>query len=507
MSSVTSTAATLSGLSAGELVRALAPFGASLVGDAGVRVTGVRQDSRRIEPGDLFCARSGEKASGLEYVAQALERGAVALLVDRGRGPAEPKVPVIEVDDARRALAFAAEAVYGEPSRALELVGVTGTNGKTTVSFLVEHALIELGEQPARLGTLGLSFKGETREGSLTTPEADELSRSFAEIAKAGGSHVVMEVSSHALEIGRVSALHYRVAAFTNLTQDHLDFHGSMQAYGEAKARLFTEFALGASVINVSSAFGEELARRARGRVIRVARAGDAEIAVRQATLDASGIRAELTTEAGPLELGSPLCGEHNLENLLVALGILVGLGFEPGRAAAALERAPQVPGRLERCEEPGDDIAVFVDYAHTPDALERVLRALRQTSSGELWCVFGCGGDRDPLKRPQMGAVVAKGADLAFITNDNPRSEDPRAIAAAIEPPLAEQGARYEVELDRALAIRRAVLEAPRGATVLIAGKGHEPYQIIGAEVRAFDDRAEARRALAERRAQGARS
>jgi UDP-N-acetylmuramoyl-L-alanyl-D-glutamate--2,6-diaminopimelate ligase len=491
-----------SGLTTGELLRVLAPQGAALRGDAAVRVTGVRQDSRRIEPGDLFCARAGGRVSGLEHVGQAISRGAAALLVDRGRAPSDASVPVIEVDDARRALAFAAEAIYGEPSRALCLIGVTGTNGKTTVSFLVEHALAELGKKPARLGTLGLSFSGRASEGSLTTPEADDLSRTFSEIVREGGTHCVMEVSSHALEIGRVSALRYRVGAFTNLTQDHLDFHGTMQAYGAAKRRLFEDFELDASVVNVGDAFGRELARTAKGRVIRVAREGEAEIAVERASFDAAGIRAELATPEGKLALASPLTGEHNLENLLVALGVLGALGFELYRAVRALERAPQVPGRLERCDAPGDDVSVFVDYAHTPDALERVLAALRRASAGELVCVFGCGGDRDPDKRPKMGAAVAKAADRAFVTNDNPRSEDPRKIALAIEPPLAASGIAYEIELDRASAIRRAVVDAPPGATVLVAGKGHEPYQIIGSETRPFDDRDEARRALAERRA-----
>jgi UDP-N-acetylmuramoyl-L-alanyl-D-glutamate--2,6-diaminopimelate ligase len=504
MTAAASSLASSSGLTTGELARALGRFGASLRGDAEVRVTGARQDSRRVEPGELFCARAGGRASGLEHVAEALSRGAVALLVDRGRAPGDATVPVIEVDDARRALAFAAEAIYGEPSRAVDLVGITGTNGKTTVSFLVEHGLAELGQKPARLGTLGLSFQGRASEGTLTTPEADDLSRTFAEIARAGGTHVVMEVSSHALEIGRVGALRFRVGAFTNLTQDHLDFHGTLEAYGAAKRRLFLDYELDTSVINVGDAFGAELARVAKGRVIRVARGGAADVAVESATFGAHGIRATLSTPSGSVTLASPLTGEHNLENLLVALGILVALGFEPERAARALERAPQVPGRLERCDEPGDDVSVFVDYAHTPDALERVLAALRRASFGELVCVFGCGGDRDPGKRPKMGAAVARAADRAYVTNDNPRSEDPRAIAAAIEPALAESGIAYEVELDRAAAIRRAVLEAAPGATVLLAGKGHEPYQIIGSETRHFDDREEARRALAERRARG---
>ncbi|HVJ16831.1 MAG TPA: UDP-N-acetylmuramoyl-L-alanyl-D-glutamate--2,6-diaminopimelate ligase [Polyangiaceae bacterium] len=491
------------GLTTAELVHALPS--ARLHGDGSVRLSGVHQDSRRIARGDLFCARRGEKSDGLAFAAAAVRQGAAAILLDAGGELPALGVPLIEVPDARRALGYAAEAIYGFPSRTLSLVGITGTNGKTTTSLLVEHTLAELGAVPARLGTLGLSFRGRALEGTLTTPEADDLSRTLAEVRDAGGSHAVMEVSSHALELGRVAALGFKVAAFTNLTQDHLDFHGGMDAYGRAKARLFDEFPIEASVINVSDPFGEKLAESARGRVLRVARAGNAELVVLEASISAQGIRARVRVPGGEVELVSRLVGEHNLENLLVALGIAGALGFDFAAAAAALGRAPQVPGRLERCDEDGDDLAVFVDYAHTPDALERVLAALTRISAGEVWCLFGCGGDRDPLKRPKMGAAVARGAARAIITSDNPRSEDPAAIIAAIEPALSASSTPYVVELDRARAIEQAVLDAPSGATLLLAGKGHEPYQIIGSEKRPFDDRAEARRALAKRRARAA--
>jgi len=258
-------------------------------------------------------------------------------------------------------------------------------------------------------------------------------------------------------------------------------------------------------VINVGDPFGAELAKSARGRVLRVARSGEAEIAARSATIDARGLWARVATPAGEVELTSRLVGEHNLDNLLLALGICGALGFDYGRAAAALGGAPQVPGRLERCDEEGDDLSVFVDYAHTPDALTRVLAALRRVSRGELWCLFGCGGDRDPLKRPKMGEAVARGADRAVVTSDNPRSEDPQAIIAQIQPALRASGTPYLIEVDRARAIEQAVLDAPKGATLLLAGKGHEPYQIIGSEKRPFDDRLEARRALALRRGRAA--
>lgn len=482
----------------------LAAFAPRLEGDGAVRVSGVRQDSRRVEPGDLFVARAGERDNGLNFVPEALRRGAVALLVEQGVDARVFGVPVLEVRDVRRALAHAAERVYGRPSRALALVGITGTNGKTTTSVLLEHALTELGARPARLGTLGFSFEGERTDGSLTTPEADDVSRLLASVAGAGGTHFVMEVSSHALSLGRVDALRFRVAAFTNLTQDHLDFYPSMAEYGAAKARLFTELSPDASVIATDGEFGATLAGRARGRVLTTGRASSALVRPVAVALDALGVRADVTTPSGDARLESRLVGEHNLENLLTALGVLVELGYAPDAAARALGSAPAVPGRLERCDDDSDDIRVLVDYAHTPDALSRVLAAVLAITRGELVCVFGCGGDRDPGKRPKMGAAVGRGAARALLTSDNPRSEDPAAIAAEVEAGLRGERARYEIELDRARAIERAVLEARPGDSVLIAGKGHEPYQIVGGERRDFDDRVEARRALAARRARG---
>jgi UDP-N-acetylmuramoyl-L-alanyl-D-glutamate--2,6-diaminopimelate ligase len=483
---------------------ALAPFAPRLEGDGSVRVSGLHQDSRRVEPGDLFVARAGERSQGLDFVPQALARGAAALLVEHGTDAKVFGLPVLEVRDVRAALAHAAERIYGSPSKKLAVVGITGTNGKTTTAILLEHALRELGARPACLGTLGFSFETERTEGSLTTPEADDISRSLASVAGAGGTHFVMEVSSHALSLARVDALHFRVAAFTNLTQDHLDFYASLADYGAAKARLFTELRPEASVVAIDGDFGVWLAERARGRVTTTGRSPDAALRPRASTIDALGIRAEVSTPEGGVELDSRLTGEHNLENLLTALGVLLELGYEPAAAARALGSAPPAPGRLERCDDDSDDVRVFVDYAHTPDALARALGAVRRITRGRVVCVIGCGGDRDPGTRPKMGAAVAVGADLAILTSDNPRSEQPAAIAREVAAGLEEGPARYELELDRARAIERAVLEAAPGDSVLIAGKGHEPYQIIGSERRPFDDRVEARRALALRRAKG---
>ncbi|HEY2734228.1 MAG TPA: UDP-N-acetylmuramoyl-L-alanyl-D-glutamate--2,6-diaminopimelate ligase, partial [Polyangiales bacterium] len=446
------------GFPVSELLRVLSEQAPRLHGDGSVRLFGVHQDSRRVEAGDLFVARSGRKVSGVSFALAALEHGAVALLVERGAPLPAVSIPVIEVADARRSLALAAEAIYGNPSRALALVGITGTNGKTTTSWLVERALAGAGENPARLGTVGFSFAGEELDSALTTPEADDISRYAARVRDAGGTHFVMEVSSIALAVERVSALHFAVAAFSNLTQDHLDFHGSMAEYAAAKARLFTELCPEVSVFNVDDAFGAELAGRAPGRVIRVSKHAGADLFAKRVAVDARGIRGTIATPRGKVELESRLVGQHNLDNLLLAFGVLEALGVDLASAASALSSAPQVPGRLERCDEAGDDILVLVDYAHTPDALERVLEASRGMTSGRVLCVFGCGGDRDPQKRAKMGHAVAERADYAIITNDNPRSEDPRAIANAIEASVKQSGAAYEVELDRATAIERAV-------------------------------------------------
>jgi UDP-N-acetylmuramoyl-L-alanyl-D-glutamate--2,6-diaminopimelate ligase len=490
------------GMTLGELASVLSSLAARVSGEPTTRVVGVRQDSREIEPGELFVARPGASVDGARFVAQAARRGAVAVLAQEGAALGNCALPVVWVSDATLALAHAAEAVYGYPSRKLALVGITGTNGKTTSASLVQQALLALGARAALLGTLGFVFDGEAREGTHTTPGADGVSRHLAEVVAKGGTHLVMEVSSHALELGRVAALTFEVAAFTNLTQDHLDFHGSMAEYGAAKARLFTELSPRTSVLNLDDAFGRGLAARARGRVLGVSRLGPASVTVTNARLDLDGIDAELDVEGQPLRLQSRLVGAHNLENLLLALGVLLGLGHAPEAALAALALAPGAAGRLERCDQPSDQRLVVVDYAHTPDALERVLDALRPLTPGRLICVFGCGGDRDPAKRPLMGAAVAARADLAIITTDNPRTERPEDIAAAIVPALAGSKTPYRVELDRASAIASAICESRALDTVLIAGKGHETHQIFGHEKRPFDDREEARRALASNRA-----
>ena len=489
------------GLTLAALCSVLKDFDASLSGGGEVRVLDVDQDSRTAGPGALFAARHGGKTDGLRYAADAVRRGAVAVMVDAAASVAELGCPVLRVRDVARAIPFAAEAVHGHPSRALHLVGITGTNGKTTTAWLVQRVLEALGVRCARLGTLGFDLGGQTDETHLTTPEADGISRALGSTRRRGGTHAVMEVSSVALATARVEALSFEVAAFSNLTHDHLDFHGTFEAYRAAKVRLFRDLRPAAAVLNVDDELGRWLADNTAARVTRVGMGEGCDVSGAGLRALPTGVAGTLVLRGERVELSTRLVGRHNAENLMLALGILVSLGIDPARAAEAIGRVEPVPGRLERCDVAGDDCVVLVDYAHTPDALERVLSAL-SPASGRIICVFGCGGDRDPKKRAPMGRVAGERAAFSILTNDNPRSESPEAIAAAVEQGLREVGASYEVCLDRERAIERAVSMAAPGDVVLIAGKGHETYQLIGGLTLPFDDRREARLALGRRRA-----
>ncbi|MFO0658555.1 MAG: UDP-N-acetylmuramoyl-L-alanyl-D-glutamate--2,6-diaminopimelate ligase [Polyangiaceae bacterium] len=454
---------------------------AVVVGDASTSVRGVFQDSRRVTRSAIFAVRSGQRSDGRAFLQDAASKGAAALLVDDHELAAQSGLPAIVVDDVRRALGALSMASYGVSPNALSVVGLTGTNGKTTTSYITQSLLLSSGRRTAALGTLGCNFDGVQLAGSFTTPEADDLARTVKDLVVHGATHLVMEVSSHALALHRADGLSFAAAGFTNLTQDHLDFHGTFEAYGEAKALLFTERKPSISVINIDDPFGASLASRAElscPRVIRVSPSGkaNAQLRVVSSSWNLGGLEATVAFSEGAREdrvtFTSPLVGAHNLENLCVSLGIAYGLGIDMPSAAQALTTAPPVPGRLERCNSADDDILVVVDYAHTPDALSRVLSALRPLASKQLWCAFGCGGDRDPKKRPLMGAAVAQGADRVVVTNDNPRSEDPREIARAIEPGIRQHDKSYEVILDRAEAIERVIAAAEPGDVVLIAGK-----------------------------------
>ncbi|MFO0681556.1 MAG: UDP-N-acetylmuramoyl-L-alanyl-D-glutamate--2,6-diaminopimelate ligase [Sandaracinus sp.] len=470
----------------------------SLRGDRAVVVGDVQHDSRRVSAGDLFVAIPGQKVDGARFVADAIARGAAAVASE---DDVQASVPTLRVESARRALALASHAAHGDPTAKLSCIGVTGTNGKTTTTWILDEALTAIGRKPSLIGTVETRGPGFREPSAFTTPEADEIARFADGMVKRGASHLVMEVSSHALSLHRADGIHFEVAAFTNLTQDHLDFHGTMEAYFEAKARLFTELAPRHAVIHVDDPMGAVLAERldrARTRVLTVGRRNErAELRVTDWAMTRAGMRATLE-QAGHdvIALESALVGAHNLENLLVAAGILRAIGASAREIEAALRGVRGAPGRLERVEDPRD-VGVFVDYAHTPDALAKALEALRPITPGKLIVVFGCGGDRDRQKRPLMGAAAAARADLCVVTSDNPRTEEPRSIVDMILPGTASAKEAL-VEVDRRAAIGLALARASAGDTVLIAGKGHEDYQILGTTKIHFDDREEARAAIA---------
>jgi len=472
-------------------------------GEPDVAVSEVRDDSRAVLPGDLFVAMSGLKADGRSFVAQAAERGAVAALVE-GAGDAPFPGTLVRVADARLALARIAANRYGRPADSLTVVGVTGTNGKTTTTYLVESLLSRAGRSVGVVGTVNTRFAGRALPSLYTTPTPLHLHAVLAAMVEAAVSLAVLEVSSHALELGRVEGLSFRAAAFTNLTQDHLDLHGSMDRYFAAKARLFERHLAedGTAVVCVDSDAGRTLAGRCRSRVLRVSTRDErADLRARARQLSIGGMDVAIETPVGAIDLRSSLIGEHNLENLAVAAGLGCALGIDVETIGPGLAALASVPGRLERIESP-QPFAVLVDYAHTPDALDRAIAALRPLCQSRLRVVFGCGGDRDRKKRPLMGEAVARGADLAYVTSDNPRSEAPDAIIAMVLDGMrAVAGAAPPRTIpDRRQAIRAAVADASPGDIVLIAGKGHETTQILGEKRIHFDDREEARAALEER-------
>jgi UDP-N-acetylmuramyl-tripeptide synthetase len=481
-----------------ELIRGVEVVDVS--GDVAVEVAEVRDDSRAVGPGDLFVATRGQTVDGHAYVAAAGERGAVAFVVEDD--VATPGVRV-RVRSTAEALAQLAANRFGRPAEALTLIGITGTNGKTTTTFLAEALARAAGGAAGVLTTVTYRWGEVARPAPFTTPTPLVLHATLAEMRAAGVTHVAMEASSHALELHRLDGVRFRVGAFTNLTQDHLDFHGTMDAYRDAKARLFREHLTpdGVGVINVDGAGGPWMLGQVHGRALAVSARRDGEAEVRPLELSQSveGSAVTFATPVGALEVRSPLIGVFNLENLAVAVGIGVALGLPAAAIGQALSGVTGVPGRLERVANAAG-IGVFVDYAHTPDALERVMAALRPITRGRLIVVFGCGGDRDKSKRPIMGRLVARDADLPIVTSDNPRTEEPQAILDMIVAGVQElRAGGFVVELDRRTAIERAVASARPGDVVLVAGKGHEDYQIVGKTKQHFDDREEAAKALAK--------
>ena len=501
-----------------DLVNALKPSFVECTGadkDSDLQITSVHYRSQDVQPGGLFVAIAGHSVDGHDFIEDAVNRGAAAIVSQKQINSATPNV---RVTDTRQALADIAAHFYDNPSAHLTVIGITGTNGKTTTAYLVESILQQAGLAVGVIGTINYRFAGNTFANPITTPESLDLQRILCDMLRSRVSHVVMEVSSHAIDLQRIRGCWFDVAVFINLSQDHLDFHGEMQSYWLSKQRLFTAYlvagpkrAQAVAVINCHNASGQELARKVTVPVLTTGSGPDETVRVQNAHCGRSGIDGELVTPAGQFHFKSRLVGEHNLENILCAVGVAAALNVSNTDIKSGIETTSAIPGRLESIENTVGRY-VYVDYAHTPDALENVIMALKAVMKDRMICVFGCGGDRDKDKRPLMGEIAARLCDLAIITSDNPRTEDPMAIIKQIiEGALKAKGRRYQpsdlsngfkqkgfvVEADRKQAIRLGIAVSKPGDTVLIAGKGHETYQIIGTTTKAFDDREEAKKAL----------
>ena len=479
------------------LVSALAD--ARVAGSVAGEVLGLAHDSRAIEAGSIFVALRGTHVDGHDYLARAIERGAIAVVVDRAYANScvlSDRAATIVVPDTRVALSRLAAAFYAYPGNALAIAGITGTNGKTTTALVLAAMLAEAGVACGTIGTLGAQFGTYRQTLENTTPLALELQALLAEMRDRDARAVAMEVSSHALALDRVADVPFRATALTNVSRDHLDFHADFESYAAAKRSLFVDTPC--AVLNVDDAHGERWANDLRAigtRVVTYGIASDADLRATRVVVRASGSTFALAGR----EFSTRLPGRFNVSNVLAAIGLARALGGDDASSARALATFDRVPGRMEHLA--GSGIDVLVDYAHTPDALDVVLHAARETTHGRLIVVFGCGGDRDRGKRPQMGRIAAELADRVIVTSDNPRSEDPVAIAREIVAGIAD-ASRATVELDRRAAIGLAIAAASPGDVVVVAGKGHEDYQIVGAQTLRFDDRDEVRAALATRAA-----
>ena len=478
-----------------------------------VTVSDLTQDGRAARPGSAFLAVRGTQEHGLKFAPQAVAHGATAVLWEPAPAAVVPDLPsdivVAPVVRLREHASEIAARFFGSPSAAMSVAGVTGTNGKTTCAYLLAQALEAAGRPAGYMGTIGVGRPGALAASSLTTGDAVTVQRSLAKLHAGGAGNVAMEVSSHALDQSRVGAVRFRTAAFTNLTRDHLDYHGSMESYGAAKARLFTRDDLESRVINVDDAFGRQLAAdpRGHGRLIVTCRGhqsrvreADGFVRAMQVDLSTRGIALEFDSSWGTGAITCSLVGDFNVDNLLIVIAVLLDWRIPLDEVIRAVEQVQAAPGRMQTFGGVDAPLAV-VDYAHTPDALQKALSAARAHCKGRLSVVFGCGGDRDAGKRPLMGRIAAESADRVIITDDNPRTEPHEEIAAGIRSGIPA-GKDYRIQLDRELAIREAISEAGADDVVVIAGKGHEDYQIIGAERRMFSDRAVVESALRGERA-----
>ncbi|MDA0747337.1 MAG: UDP-N-acetylmuramoyl-L-alanyl-D-glutamate--2,6-diaminopimelate ligase [bacterium] len=473
------------------------PPGVRLPEGENPEITGLATDSRKVQPGDLFVAiRGGQEVDRHPYVPQALAAGAVAAVVEV---PVEAGTAVqVQVPSTRRALAEMARRFYGKPDEALRMVGVTGTNGKTTTAYLIHAVLEAAGWKPGLIGTVEYRVGTQRRPAENSTPEAHDLHRMLREMVGEGCQAAVMEATSHGLALDRVHGIGYEAAVFTNLTRDHLDFHGTPEAYLAAKALLFDNLGKDAqAVVNVDDPVAQRLLAHCKARVVSYGTSDTAQVRIRNGHTSWQGSTLHLETPAGDLDLEMALQGRFNFWNGAAAVAVGLAMEIDPGVIAEAV-REVRVPGRFEAVDR-GQDFGIVVDYSHTPDSLENALEAARELTKNRLICVFGCGGDRDRGKRPEMGRVSARLADVSVVTSDNPRTEDPEAIVQDILPGLGETTCK--VEIDRRAAIEWAVQHAGAGDLVLIAGKGHEDYQIIGREKSHFDDREVAAEAVERRK------
>jgi UDP-N-acetylmuramoyl-L-alanyl-D-glutamate--2,6-diaminopimelate ligase len=473
------------------------------------RVSDLTLDSRQVRAGSLFFALPGQNAHGLKFAADAAARGASVVLWEPDGDAMPPALPpsvfAAAIPNLKNLVGRIADRFFNWPSSHLRIAGITGTNGKTTCAYLLAQCLERLGNAAAYMGTIGWGRPATLAQPTLTTPDAVTVHRTLAQLRASGVREVAMEVSSHALDQGRIDGVRFQVAAFTNLTRDHLDYHGTMQKYGAAKAMLFQVTDLKHIVLNVGDEFGRTLARDYTGSASLIAvwvGAGesgwlaDRALHATQVRLDPRGISIELDGSFGKLNVKTQLMGRFNAENSLIVIACLLSLGVSLSDAANALAECKPAPGRMEVVKaDARNKPTVVVDYAHTPDALSKALNAAREHCEGALWCVFGCGGDRDSGKRPVMGAIADELADQIIVTDDNPRSEDPQAITAGIVNGIKSHAVR--VIHDRGEAIATALKEAQAADVVLIAGKGHEDYQIYGETRRSFSDRSEALRYL----------
>jgi UDP-N-acetylmuramyl-tripeptide synthetase len=483
----------------------------------GIEVSSITADSRLVQPGSLFVAVAGVSVNGHDYLRQAVTAGASAVVIKEASGAGDLGVPQIKVADTGAVLGKLAAAFYGNPAERMTVIGITGTNGKTTCTYLLEEILVEAGGSPGVIGTVNFRFGGICRESSHTTPDPVQLQALLAEMVDAGVSHVIMEVSSHALEQGRVEGINFDIALFTNLSREHLDFHGDMERYFDSKTRLFSRYLKknGLAVI-VSEGGGSWGARlyeilKAEGTKQIMTCGKGQMIASLNEHLSLAGITMEVTMVGEKKQFTSPLIGAFNIRNILGVLGVAGGLDVPVTVMRGAIEKCSGAPGRMEMVQLPGvDHPKIIVDYAHTPDALENVLATIKPLTNGRLLVVFGCGGDRDRGKRPLMGAIAVQYADVAIATSDNPRTEDPDQILTEIEAGMKKSGGRrvevdflkgqgkeYLVIASRQQAIAGAINLAKRNDVVLISGKGHEDYQLIRSGKVHFDDRLEAKQEL----------